>query len=101
MGGRFIMLFCEVFLSHELFCPVADVDRPLFSLGQINEAQSLCGRFIKALESSWLKVGALLAMAGAILDLVFQGKHSCDYSSFCCLCMTASISAHPSTEVSQ
>lgn len=67
----------------------------------MNGAQSLCGRFIKALEGSWLNMDVLLAMAGAILDLVFQGKYSCDYSSFCCLCMTASISAHPSTEVSQ
>lgn len=30
------MLFCEVFLSHELFCPEADMNRPLFELGQIN-----------------------------------------------------------------
>lgn len=52
MGGRFIMLFCEVFLSHRLFCLEADVDRPLFSLGQINGAQSLSGRFIEALEGA-------------------------------------------------
>lgn len=43
---------CEVFLSHKLLCPVADVDRPLFSLGQINGAQSPCGRFIEALEGA-------------------------------------------------
>lgn len=70
------MLFCEVFLSIELFCPVADVDRPLFSLGQINGAQVLCGRFLKALEGSWLNMDVLLGVAGPILDLVFQGKYN-------------------------
>lgn len=46
-------------------------------------------------------IDVLLATAGVILDLLLQGKHSCNYSSFCWLCVTATIGAHPYTEVPQ
>lgn len=42
----------------------------------------------------WTIDDVLPATVGIILDLLLQGKYSCNYSSFCCLCMTTAVSAH-------
>lgn len=84
-----------------ILCPSRYVGARV-SLDQINREHHLCGKFSEALEG-WVDKPLMYYLPLLVLYWIWllQGKYSCNYSSFCQLCVKAAISAYPYTEVPQ